>query len=81
MLPTIICAQPDQAALVSSVLTEAAEWVASRGRALWRAEHVSLDAIATDVVAGAYFIAWHDGKAAGVVRLDADGLAGAGLRF
>ena len=69
MPPTILRAQPTEAAPVSSVLTEAAAWIASQGEPLWRAEHVCLDAVRGDVEAGAYFIAWVGDEPAGVVRL------------
>jgi GNAT superfamily N-acetyltransferase len=66
---TIIRAQLSQATVVSSVLTEAADWVASQGKRLWHPGHVSLEAVAADVEAGMYYIAWLDGEAAGVVKL------------
>jgi GNAT superfamily N-acetyltransferase len=68
MLPTIIRASSGQATVVSSVLTEAAQWLASRGEALWPLEHVSIEAITADVVAGTYHIAWLNGDAGGVVK-------------
>jgi GNAT superfamily N-acetyltransferase len=74
MPPTIIRADPSQAAVVSSVLTEAADWVASRGKRLWHPVHVSLEAVAPDVDAGMYYIAWLNGEAAGVVRLQTEDL-------
>jgi len=69
MQPTILPAQPSQAVIVSSVLTEAADWVASRGKRLWHATHISLEAVTPDVEAGMYQIAWMGGDAAGVVKL------------
>jgi GNAT superfamily N-acetyltransferase len=54
------------------VLAEAADWVASQGRRLWHAAHVSLEAVAPDVQAGLYYIAWLNGDAAGVVRLQTE---------
>jgi GNAT superfamily N-acetyltransferase len=68
MPPTIVCAKSTEAPLVSSVLTEAADWVESRGEPLWRHEHVSIDAVAANVAAGLYYIAWLNDEAAGVVR-------------
>jgi ribosomal protein S18 acetylase RimI-like enzyme len=43
--------------------------VAAHSRRLWRAAHVSLEAVTPDVADGMYFIAWVNGEAAGVVRL------------
>ena len=69
MAPTIIVANLGQAGIVSSVLAEAAEWVAGRSERLWHAQHVSVQAVAPDVELDTYFIAWLNGDAAGVVRL------------
>ena len=69
MPPTIILAKPNQADIVSSVLTEAADWLASEGKRLWDNQHVSLHSITADVRAGMYHIAWLNQEAAGVIRL------------
>jgi len=69
---TILCAKASEVDLVSSVLSEAADWVATIGPRLWGQRHVSADAITADVIAGLYYIAWFQGEAAGVVRLQLD---------
>src|SRR4051794_18693392 len=66
---TIVRAKLSEATEVSAVLTEAAGWLALRGERLWDDRHVSLEAVAPDVAAGMYYIAWLNGEAAGVVRI------------
>jgi GNAT superfamily N-acetyltransferase len=59
---------PD-AAVVASILQEAACWLTARGETLWRADELETTAIAADVEAGQFWIADVDGVPLGVVRL------------
>src|SRR5688572_7072045 len=58
-----------EAALVSSVLTEAAAWLERQGMPLWRPADISPDAVADDVNAGSYVLARAAGDVLGVMRL------------
>jgi GNAT superfamily N-acetyltransferase len=65
----IRCAREAEAALVSSILIEAATWVAEGGAPLWSVEQLGADAIAADVAAGHVVLAMVDGEAVGTARL------------
>jgi GNAT superfamily N-acetyltransferase len=58
-----------EAALVSSVLVEAAMWLEQRGAPLWRPADIGPDAIRDDVDAGSYVLARLGGQVVGVMRL------------
>lgn len=57
-----------ESALVSSVLAEAARWVAGRGAPLWPLEAVGTAAIVEDVVAGRFVLALAGTEAVGTAR-------------
>ncbi len=61
-------AEPHEAGLVSSVLTEAAEWLRERGTPMWRADELSPERVAADVARGDFFVADREGGIAGVVK-------------
>jgi GNAT superfamily N-acetyltransferase len=63
-------ARPDQTPIVASILTEAAQWLIDRGQPLWRLEKVTPEAISADVAAGLFYIAWRNGDAVGVMKLE-----------
>ena len=69
MVATIRRAKPEEALLVSSILTEACHWLERSGMALWRAEQLTPERVAPDVAAGRFFLAWANGEAIGTVRL------------
>ncbi len=61
-------AGPDEAEKVSSILTEAALWLESRGEKLWEAGELKTSNIARDVENGRYRIAEAEGEAVGCFR-------------
>ena len=62
-------AQETESTLVSSVLLEAATWIAGRGEPIWPNEQLSPDAIAADIVAGCFILAIAGTYAVGTARL------------
>ena len=62
-------ARETESALVSSVLVEAATWVAGRGAPIWPSEQLGADAIVADVVAERYVLAIVETNAVGTARL------------
>jgi GNAT superfamily N-acetyltransferase len=71
-LDAIRVARADEAALVSEVLTEAAQWIREHGEPLWSEEELSPRAVSADVRAGLFVLAFASGRAVGVVRLAED---------
>jgi GNAT superfamily N-acetyltransferase len=65
-------ARETEAALVSSVLVEAATWIAKHSAPLWPREQLGADAIAADVSAGRYALVIVDTEAVGTARLTRD---------
>lgn len=65
-------AREADAALVSSLLVEAATWIASRGLPLWSIEELSLEAIAPDVAAGSFILASVGTEGVATARLTLD---------
>jgi GNAT superfamily N-acetyltransferase len=61
-------ALPEDAANVSSILQEAAQWLADRGMPLWRSGEVSTSSIETDLSNGLVFLAEKDNEAAGTIK-------------
>jgi GNAT superfamily N-acetyltransferase len=53
---------------VTSILSEAAQWLERNGMAMWRGDELTPLRIAADVEAGLFFIAEDNGEAAGVVK-------------
>ena len=85
MTTFIRCARPRDLALVSSILAEAAAWLAARDQALWQLAELAPETIAPDVHAGFYYLAFEHAEAmsddeasgrrdepAGVMRLTLD---------
>jgi GNAT superfamily N-acetyltransferase len=62
----------DELSLVSSVLSEAAHWLAARGQAIWELAELAPETLAPEVRDGLYYLAFEDGEAAGVARLTLD---------
>jgi GNAT superfamily N-acetyltransferase len=61
-------AQASDVAVVSSVLDEAAQWLASRGAAIWQPQDYSPENILSNVSSGMYWLAFQGNHAVGVVR-------------
>jgi GNAT superfamily N-acetyltransferase len=58
-----------ESAVVSSILVEAATWIAARGAPVWPLEQLSAEAIAADVVAGRFVLARVGSEAIATARL------------
>lgn len=69
MLLDVRIAAPDETAIVSDILTEAATWLRNLGMPLWSAHEVSVAGITADVTEGLYHLAWSEGTAVGTLRL------------
>jgi len=65
---------PDEAEVVSAILTEAAEWLAERGEPLWKAGELAPEAVATDVADGLFHLVWIGDEAAGVFKMQEEDL-------
>src|SRR5688572_11565177 len=65
-------AKETESTLVSSVLVEAATWIAGRGASIWPSEQLAADAIAADVAAGRFILAIAGTDAVGTARLTRD---------
>lgn len=65
-------AQEAEAPLVSSVLVEAATWIAKCGEPLWSIGELGVEAIGTSVSAGQFILASVDTEAVGTARLTRD---------
>jgi GNAT superfamily N-acetyltransferase len=63
-------AQPEEAAIVASVLGAAAHDLLQKGQALWGAAEVSEVAVKEQVRAGKYYVAFDGGGPIAVFRLD-----------
>jgi GNAT superfamily N-acetyltransferase len=78
MIPTIRRATEADLPLVSSVLNEAAAWLAARNAAIWHPDELAAAMLAPDVHAGFYYLALQSGEAlqaaeaAGVMRLTSE---------
>ncbi|HUF04508.1 MAG TPA: GNAT family N-acetyltransferase [Aridibacter sp.] len=53
---------------VSSILTEAADWLISKGEKLWERDELDPDSVAGQVSSGMFRLAYVDGEAAGCYR-------------
>jgi GNAT superfamily N-acetyltransferase len=62
-------AAPSEAKVVSEILTEAAEWLESRGIPLWSPEQLSVAAVSPEVQGGLFYLAWAGPVAVGTMRL------------
>jgi GNAT superfamily N-acetyltransferase len=61
-----------EAAVVASVLGEAAEWLRRRGDPLWDASEVAAESIQAEVNAGDYVLAFVADQAAGTARVTSE---------
>ena len=69
MTPTIRRATATDLPLVSSVLNEAAAWLAAKNQPIWQPDELAPATLAPDVEAGFYYLAFENGEALGVMRL------------
>jgi GNAT superfamily N-acetyltransferase len=53
---------------VSNILKEAADWLRTTGRSMWRDDELNPDRIHQDVEAGLFYLANFDGKPAGTIK-------------
>jgi GNAT superfamily N-acetyltransferase len=53
---------------VSSILKEAADWLRTTGRPMWRDDELDPDRIDKDVAAGSFYLAYYAGVPAGTIR-------------
>lgn len=65
-------ASETEAALISSILIEAATWIAERGAPLWPMEQLAASALAADVAARHFALAMVGTEAVGTARLTRD---------
>lgn len=61
-------ARTEDVAIVVTILTEAAWWLADNGKVMWRDNELVPERIAEDVHAGLFFLAECDGRPAGTVK-------------
>ena len=64
----IRAAKPNDVALVSSILVEAASWLAARGTPMWKADELAPERVAADVEAGLFVLGEVSGVAAGTLK-------------
>lgn len=69
---TIRPAGPGDRAIVSSILSEAAKWLATRGEPLWLQEELLPESIGRDVESGLYVVGERGGVPVGVSRIQFD---------
>lgn len=67
---TIKQAMSGDAESVSSILLEAAGWLAEREIPMWRSDELLPEQIAIDVAEGKFFLARYGGEAAGTIRFE-----------
>ena len=65
-------ATPQDAAVVSDILKEAARWLEQAGMPLWREDELEPARIMTEVSAGFFFLAESSGDSAGTVKFQLD---------
>jgi GNAT superfamily N-acetyltransferase len=53
---------------VSTILKEAADWLRTTGRAMWRDDELDSDRVHKDVEAGSFYLAYYDGEPAGTIK-------------
>jgi ribosomal protein S18 acetylase RimI-like enzyme len=54
--------------VVSSILKEAADWLQTTGRLMWRDDELEPDRISLDVQSGSFHLAYFNGEAAGTIK-------------
>ncbi|MCY7345501.1 MAG: GNAT family N-acetyltransferase [Pyrinomonadaceae bacterium] len=67
-------AAPNQAAEVSEILQEAANWLVEKGEKLWEVDELAPEKIKTEVEAGMFWLARIEGETAGCVRFQTEDL-------
>ena len=65
-------ATPEDAAVVTDILNEAARWLEQAGMPLWGEENLEYARIAADVNSGLFFLAEYSGNLAGTVKFQLD---------
>jgi GNAT superfamily N-acetyltransferase len=65
-------AQPADAAVVESMLVDAARWVDALGEVMWETGELAPEHIASEIAAGQFRLAMADGVPAGVIRFQLD---------
>ena len=65
-------AGPSEHETVSTILVEAAAWIAARGESIWELREISPASIHNDVQAGQYFLAWSSDEPVGTLRFTLD---------
>jgi GNAT superfamily N-acetyltransferase len=63
-------ARPSDAAMIASVLHEAAQWLASDGRALWSAAEIGQERVLRDASAGLFHVAREGDELTGVMKFE-----------
>lgn len=64
----VVAATEHDLATVSSILTEAGEWLRRNGKGMWRPDETAPEAIASQVRDGLFFLALVDGAPLGALR-------------
>jgi GNAT superfamily N-acetyltransferase len=68
-MPVVITqASSGETRIVASILQEAADWLRSSGKPMWRADEVTLHRVAPDVCDGLFFLACVSGEAQGTFK-------------
>lgn len=62
-------ATPEQAALASAILTEAAAWLIGRGEKLWEPEWLTPEKLRPVAERGELYLAWLEGEPVGTITL------------
>ena len=70
----IECAAPHQAAEVSEILQEAANWLVEKDEKLWEANELAAEKIKTEVETGMFWLAKIEGENVGCIRFQTEDL-------
>lgn len=68
MQPLIRQATPRDTETISSILSEAAQWLEQNGTPMWKGDELTLARIAGDVANGLFYVAECDGEIAGTIK-------------
>jgi GNAT superfamily N-acetyltransferase len=68
MHPLVRQAMPQDTEAISSVLQEAADWLAQNGSPMWKGDELSSGRVAADVANGLFFVADCDGEITGTIK-------------
>jgi GNAT superfamily N-acetyltransferase len=66
--PLIRQATPHDTETISSILSEAAQWLAQSGTPMWKGDELSPERLAADVANGLFYFAECDGEIAGTIK-------------